>query len=266
MHRVAALVRYDFLTWTSYRVQTVLTLGSLLLIVVPVYFIGHSLQPTMAESIEDQGGHFFGFLVVGLVAQRVLWAAMESLPASLGSGIRTGTLEAFFATPVGIPTLLIGMMTYRTLWGLFEGCLLLAVGWLLGARLQADHLLVGFVLIVLIVLVHVPFGLMASAGILAYRTTGPFLLAVYGASVFLGGVYYPTHVIPSWIEHISAFVPLTYGLRALRRTLLEGLPIELIINDLLILLGFILVLGIVSTLMLRRSLRYARCSGSLAQY
>ncbi|HUE95140.1 MAG TPA: ABC transporter permease [Longimicrobiaceae bacterium] len=266
MRSIAALLRYDFLTQTSYRISTVIMLASFLLIVVPVYFIGHSLQGTMAEAIRNQGDQYFGFLVVGLVAQRVLWAAMVSLPNTLQSGIRTGTLEAFFATPVGTPTLVTGLMTYKTLWGLFEGCLLLGTGWLLGARIEADHLLVSLLLILLITIVHIPFGLLASAGILAFRTSGPMVMAAYGASVFLGGVYYPTHVIPSWMEGLSAFVPLTYGLRALRRTLMEGLPIGAVMNDVLILVGFIVLLGIASVILFRRALLYARQSGSLAQY
>lgn len=266
MRSVSAFLRYDFLTQTSYRVQTLFMLAGFIAIIVPVYFIGHSLQPTMADSIRHEGDQFFGFLVVGLVAQRILWAAMESLPTSMGSGIRTGTLEAFFATPVAVPTLVVSMMTYKTVWGLFEGCLLLLAGWVLGMRIEPDHLVAGGLVIVLIVLAHVPFGLMAAAGVLAFRSTGPFLLAVYGASVFLGGVYYPTHVIPSWIEQLSSAVPMTYGLRALRRILLEGWSFTAVGDDLSILLGFILVLGVLSVAMFRSGLRYARRSGSLAQY
>ena len=37
------------------------------------------------------------------------------------------------------------------------------------------------------------------------------------ASTLLGGVYYPTTVIPSWLASASEFVPLGYGLRALRQ-------------------------------------------------
>lgn len=266
MHSVPAFLRYDFLTRTSYRIQTLFMLAGVVALVVPVYFIGHALQPTMAESIRHEGGHFFGFLVVGLAAQRILWAAMEALPTTLGSGIRTGTLEAFFATPVAVPTLVVSMMTYKIVWGLLEGVLLLVAGWLLGMRLEPGHLLAGGLVVSLIVLAHVPFGLMASAGILAFRSSGPFLLSAYGASVFLGGVYYPTHVIPAWIEQVSAAVPLTYGLRALRRILLEGWSVAAVANDLLILVGFIVVLGVLSTIVFRSALRYARRAGSLAQY
>jgi hypothetical protein len=99
MRELAAFVRQEFLSATSYRLNTVLRLAGLLALVVPVYFIAGALQPLMADSIRGQGGHYFAFLVVGLIGERVVAAAQGALPTAVLSGIRTGTLEAWFATP-----------------------------------------------------------------------------------------------------------------------------------------------------------------------
>ena len=85
-------------------------------------------------------------------------------------------------------------------------------------------------------------------------------------SGFLGGVYYPTHVIPSWLHSVSAALPLTYGLRALRRTLLEGWTLAQVLPDLEMLLLFDAVLGMVGVAAFTVALRHARRSGTLAQY
>ena len=45
----------------------------------------------------------------------------------------------------------------------------------------------------------------------------------------LGGVYYSTSVIPEVVRPLASVVPLTYGLRALRRTLLSGEPLSICI-------------------------------------
>jgi ABC-type multidrug transport system permease subunit len=73
-------------------------------------------------------------------------------------------------------------------------------------------------------------------------------------------------VIPSWIRQLSDVVPLTYGLRALRRTLLEGLPFSAVMPDVVTLLGFVVLLSAVGLLILSEALHYARRSGTLAQY
>ena len=98
--------------------------------------------------------------------------------------------------------------------------------------------------------------------LVAGRTLGPGLLA----STFLGGVYYPTTVIPGWIESVSAFLPLTYGLTALRAVLLEGRSLVTVWRDVSILLVFTGVSLVVSTVAFKAALRYARRVGNLAQY
>jgi ABC-2 type transport system permease protein len=85
-------------------------------------------------------------------------------------------------------------------------------------------------------------------------------------SALLGGVYYPTHVIPSWIEHLSAIFPLTYGLRALRQTFLEGMSLHSVAADVGILVAFVVCLSLIGMICLKMGLAYARRSGTLAEY
>lgn len=266
LRSTAAFVRQDFLSQASYRVRMLFSVGGLAFLVVPVYFVAEALQPTMAESIRNQGDQYFAFLLVGLAVHRVLGMSVAALPGAVSSGIRTGTLEALFTTRARVPALLAGMVAYPIMWTVCEAAILLGIGWMLGVRFVASQALAGAGIALLIVLAYLPFGVMAAAGILAVRTSGPLVGLLSGGSALLGGVYYPTHVIPSWIEHLSAVVPLTYGLRALRQTVLEGMPIGAVKQDIVILLVFIALLGGLAALAFARSLRYARRSGSLAQY
>jgi len=61
-------------------------------------------------------------------------------------------------------------------------------------------------------------------------------------------------------------IPLTYGLRALRRTLLEGEPLRAVLPDLAILALFVVGLLSVGMIALRVALAYARRVGSLSHY
>ena len=261
-----AFVRQDFLTQTSYKMRTVFALLSLVVMVVPIYFVANALQPLMAESIRDQGGEFFGFLVVGLAAQRLMNAAVIVLPQNTNAGIRTGTLEALFATPVGLPTLVTGMMSYRILWSLAEAMTILAVGVLMGAEFEFARIPAAMLIVALIVLSYVPFGILGAAAVLLFRTTGPMTTIVTVSSVLLGGVYYPTRVIPTWIESFSAVIPLTYGLRAFRKTALDGATLGSVSGDLVVLIGFAAGLLLLSVFVFQQALAYARRSGSLGHY
>lgn len=260
------------LTWASwrasltYRLKTVLSLVSLLVSIVPIYFVAGALQSTMAESLQGEGGQYFGFLVVGMMTFSFMGTAVNRLPSVVSSGIGNGTLEALFATPPSFPVILGGMAGYGFVWTAAKSVLFLVAAWLLGANLSLVHAPVAAGILALIVLAHLPFGVLGAAAVMAFRTSGPMATGVMGVSGLLGGVYYPTQVIPSWIEPASHLLPVTYGLRALRRVLLEQQPFSAVAGDVAVLAAFAAVLLAVSLLAFRAAFRYARRTGTLAQY
>lgn len=266
MRAAVALVLAGWRTAKSYRLELMFSLGGLLLSVVPTYFVAGALQPTMAEAIEAEGDQYFGFLIVGMVAFSLLSTAVNRLPGALSSAVRTGTLEAVFGTPARFPTILAGFTGYGFVWSFARNTLLFLAGWVLGAEYVWSQIPGAVLVLGMIVLAHLPFGIVAAASYLVFRTSGPLPKGVIALSGLLGGVYYPTHVIPSWIEHLSAAFPLTYGLRALRLTLLEGQAFRTVMGDLLILTLFTVALLAGSLTIFAAALRYGRRNGSLAQY
>jgi len=266
MRGALALARAGWRTGLSYRMRTLLSVGSVLVTVVVAFFVSGALQPTMAASIREQGGVYFGFLIMGMVTYSLIGWAVHELPNALGSGIRTGTVEALFATPTPLAGILAGLTGSGLLWSLLRNGVLLSAALVLGMGISWSHAASGAAVLALVILAYIPLGLLAGASVLAFRTSGPLPEIFTTGSALLGGVYYPTHVIPSWIQHLSSVVPLTYGLRALRETLLEGRSLYAVRGDLLVLVGFLVVLSLVGVAAFAAAYRYARRSGTLAQY
>lgn len=266
MHKILSLARVGWTSAASYRLNLILSIVGMLVSVIPLYFVAGALQPVVADAIRSEGGEYFGFLIVGMVAFALLRTSVNSLTGALGRGITTGTFEGLLSTPTRIPTLLAVMVTFPFIWAVARALLFLAAGWLFGAAIAWDRIVPAAVLLALIVAAHIPFGLLACSSVLAFRTAGPIPQGVNYVSMLLGGVYYPTHVIPDWIQDVSAWIPLTYGLRALRRVLLGGEAMRSVLPDLLILLAFTLGLFVVGGLVFGLALRYARRAGTLTQY
>jgi ABC-2 type transport system permease protein len=266
VRKLFALVRADGLTALSYRLDTVVSVGGLLMTIVPLYFVAQALQPVMARPIAGEGRQYFGFLVVGIIALLFLATSVNALPDAVRAGISRGTLEALFATPTPLIVLFAGMAGYQLLWTLARAAVLLLAAWVLGAHMAWDRGLVSFGILVLIVFAHLPFAIATAALIVAFKTPGPLSRGVLTLSGLLGGVYYPTHVIPSWLQSVSAALPLTYGLRALRRTLLDGASVGAVAGDVTILGAFALVLLGTSLAAFAWALRHARRVGSLTLY
>jgi ABC-2 type transport system permease protein len=260
------LIRAGWFSTISYRLQTLLSAFGVLAMVVPLYFIADAMQPTMAESIKNEGGEYFGFLIAGMIALIVMQAAITSLPRAIQTSINVGTLEALMATPARVWSILGGFVGVPLIWTAIRISVLLVAGWVLGVGVTWGGLSLALAILVLTLLAYIPVGLISAALVLVFRTAGPIPSGAMYVSIFLGGVYYPTHIIPSWIEFCSQLVPLTYGLRAFRRVILDGGSLAVVSLDLTILVLFILVLTTVSGFTYAYAFRYAKRAGTLTQY
>ena len=244
----------------------VVVVVGLFIIVVPAYFVSHALQPMMASTIKSEAPEYFGFLMIGWVAMSFVVTAVGALPGSLGGEISTGSFEALLGTPTPLIAILFGMVGQALSMNVIRATVILGFGALFGLHIVWSSALTGVGILILILLSYMPFGIFSAALVLGFRTTGPFPSAVLAATALLGGVYYPTQVIPSWLARLTALVPLKYGLKSLRRTLLDGAPLTASIPDLAILIGLTAVGFAVSLAAFSWALRFAKRAGTLAQY
>ena len=268
MKAILAFMRASWLTASSYRVSMVLSLVGVVGSIIPVFFIAKALQPVMSNAIHGEGDQYFAFLLVGSLTFLFIPLAVSALPSTITGSITSGTLEAVLGTPTSMPVMLMGMMSYSFAWTAIRAGLMLVAGWFLGASISWSQLPAATLVLLLIVVSYIPVGLVAAALYLAFRTSGPLGTAVLILSSLLGGVYYPTRVIPSWLEHVSGAIPLTYGLRALRRVLLNGASISdgAVASDVGVLIAMTFVMFVVAAWLFSAAMRYARRTGSLSYY
>lgn len=266
MREWLALVRASWQTESSYRLNMALSVISLALVVVPLYFVSNALQPVMASTISSQSAEYFAFTLVGALTFSLAAASLSALPTALGSAIGRGTLEAFLATPTHPGLLFAGMSGYTILWALLRGLVLLLAGMALGVHIALANAFTSLAILALLLLAYAGIGMVAAAMLLCFRTTGPLLSATLTVSTFFGGVYYPTHVIPTWLQKVSSVVPMTYGLRALRQSALRGASFGAVADDAARLFGETCLLVVFGSVCLAAALRYARRTGTLSHY
>ena len=164
----------------------------------------------------------------------VVSPALTSFAASVSGGLSSGFFEALLATPTPLPALLVGQTGLRVRLGARRGSILLidcrrccSVSMCTGLRLPEALLLFG-----LVVAAYAGIGLLAAAFVVSFRTNATIPQAVLVLSTVLGGVYFPTSVLPPAVAPLAEWIPLTPGLRALRQTLLLGYPLSAAAGDL----------------------------------
>lgn len=249
----------------SYRTGLILRLGSAAVTVGIFFFLSRSFDAA-APSLTAVGGSYFGFVLIGIVAMEFLGQSVGTFGGSVRESQTTGTLEFMLLGPSRLVTLL----TSSTLWLHASAALgalaYLVLGALLGVDLSRTNLPAAILGLVLMIAGFTGMGFLAGATILIVKRGNPLGWAFRGASVVLGGAFYPVTVLPPILQALGVLLPITHGLTVLRGAILQGQGVTDLAGSLALLTvvsSAYLVAGVVA---FSAAVRYARTDGSLAQY
>ncbi len=249
----------------SYRAGLLLRMASAIVTVGIFFFLSRTFDAA-APGLTTVGTSYFAFVLLGIVAQEFLGATVGSFGGSIRESQTTGTLELMLLGPSRLITLL----TSSTLWLHASAALgafaYLALGVLLGVDLSRMNAVVALVGLVLMLVGFTGMGFLAGATVLVVKRGNPVGWALRGASVVLGGTFYPVEVLPPAMQALSALLPMTHALRVLRGAMIEGQGFVELAGPFIALTltsAVYLALGVVA---FELAIRHARTDGSLAQY
>ena len=267
MHRLFAVARAYALGMLTYRTRTIVSLVSVLVAVVPVYFIAGALQPIAAKAIASESAEYFTYLILGSVASFVVAEAVGAIPSFVGSYIASGTLEQLLTTPIRWPSLMAGLSLYGFAWVAMRALVLMVTAWVWATSTIHWVRVPEFVLIMAMLgLTYIGVGLVAGALVILARSPLFIPQAVGAISALLGTVYFPAAVLPPAFAPFAAFVPTTPALRAARQVLLLDAPVASVMPQLLALLAWAVGSLLVGGTLFHLALRHARRAGTLSQY
>jgi ABC-2 type transport system permease protein len=263
---VAAFFRRDWRIDISYRAGYILQLASVFFALILFFYLGHVIDKTKFATHNGASGGYFGYVVVGLALLEVLHASISSFSRRMREEQTTGTLEALMSTPTRPSLIVLSSAAYELLRALINGVLFVVVAVLFfGLRFNAHPTSA----LTAILALAGCLGLFASLGVAVGAFTivfkqAPALLGMIVAAVaLLGGVYYPISVLPGGIRWAANALPFTWGLDALRSSLLGGHVNLALLAGLFACAAALLPLALWCFGM---ALRQARRTGGLSQY
>jgi ABC-2 type transport system permease protein len=237
---LAAFVKKDVLTRTTYKLNLSLSFLNTLMAALTWSFLGQNAQ--LGSALAPYGGSFISYLIVGMAFNEYM---MESLKA-VQKSINPSELEEILASPVKLRVFIFG----NALWGYTFHTINILIYFSLGILvfgLTFDSIdPVGVIItLTLGIAVMFSFSLLAS-GILIVWKQGDIVQWLLGAmSSLFAGVYFPITILPAQLQTISWILPQTYFFELIRLALgghqLIGLQINAIPLDGVILLVFGLV-------------------------
>jgi ABC-2 type transport system permease protein len=262
----AAFLRRDWQTERSYRLAFLLSFGGIFFSAAVFYYVAQLIDAAAAPFLAAYGGSYFAFVLIGIALQRYFGVGLNAFASAFRQAQTTGTLEAMLTTPA--PPWQIALASTFWSYGLvsLQVLLYLLIGvYLLGVRVDVNFPALALAA-VLGVTSFAALGVLSASFVMVLKRGDPITWAVGAVSTFFGGVYFPVELLPGWLQPVSAFLPVTYGLRAVRLSVLQGAGVAEIGGDLLALALFCVILLPLALSGFRYAMYRARVDGSLTHY
>ena len=261
-----AFFRKDLLEEMSYRTAFLMQIGGIVLTVSLWYLIARFLRPPEGAIPDLPGVPYFAYLLVGIAFYHYLGSALSSFATKLRGEQLTGTLEAMLMTPSPITVIILS----SALWDFFmtsvRVVLYLVLGTFFGLQIRFDSLLAFFIILFLTILAFSGIGILSAAFIIYLKRGDPINFLISSASALFGGVFIPAHVLPHSLGVVGRFLPITYALNGIRKSLLAGTRLQDLMPEIAALVVFVLLLVPLGVAGFSLAVRKAREDGSLAQY
>jgi ABC-2 type transport system permease protein len=208
-----------------------------------------------------------GFLFLGWAAY--MWISM--ILWGPGTALRTeqvrGSLEALFMTPVSRLVILFGPLLSQVVWAVWMfGIVAATLALVFGVDIALAPALRALVVIGVAVPALYGLGALFASVVLRYGEVSALVQGVRGLFTVFCGMSFPIVVLPEWGRAVAMALPPTYLIGDLRRVLLAGAGLAELLPSLAVLLALGLLLCGLAVVAFRRTERYARRGGSLAQY
>jgi ABC-2 type transport system permease protein len=200
---------------------------------------------------------YIKYLLAGSIAMSIFIVAM------IGGGITfiddksRGLHEGYLVTPIKKSELILGLIFSGAFKGLMAGTTITIIGGLIAgiSRLWDPVRLIYLG----IVLTTTSVAMLSFMFLLMVRVSDPLVpRAIFGVLntllYFPSGAIYPIEGFPVWLRWISYIDPFTYAVHALKALLLKDAGFQAIYSDVLILMGFSIVLVSLSVAFFKRQI------------
>lgn len=261
-----AFVQRDWRIDRSYKAGFVLRIGGALMTVAIFYFISRVFGQAAGLGVEQYGGSYFAFVLVGIVLTEYVGQGIGALGTTIRESQTTGTLELMLLSRTRMSTVLLSSSLWTYASATLSALTYVVAGVLLGVDLAGANVPVAVIALLLTLLSYTGLGLLAAALVLLIKRGNPLGWLIRGGSVVLGGVFYPTDVLPSGLQLIGQALPVTHSLDVLRRSVLMGAGLDEVGGGLVALVLLSIVYIPLGLLACAGAIRIARTDGSLGHY
>jgi ABC-2 type transport system permease protein len=164
------------------------------------------------------------YLLIGTSVWTYLSVTFDGVTDIINMERWEGTIEYTFMAPISRFTHMVGSCMYAVVHGmLFTFIQLIVVGVFFNLDLSHANYLTAVFMLALGSISFIGFGIATAVLPLLYTEKGMQMSFIVRSVILLiSGVYYPTTVLPQWMQFLSQLSPATYVLNGLRAAIVDG--------------------------------------------
>lgn len=248
--RALAVWRRNFLVWRKLAIPSLL--GNLADPLIYLFGLGYGLSSLLPQVA---GVPYIAFLATGMVCASTMNAAsFEALYSSFSRMHVQRTWEAIMNAPVSLDDVLAGEWLWAAAKSTLSGAAILLVIALLG-YVASPLALWALPVIFLTGLAFAALGLIVTALAPSYDFFMYYFTLFITPMMLLCGVFFPPQQLPSVVQAVAAWLPLTHAVALVRPLLTGFVPHDMLLHLAALLIISIVAFGIALQLTRRRLLK-----------
>ncbi|MBU0623705.1 MAG: ABC transporter permease [Candidatus Thermoplasmatota archaeon] len=198
--------------------------------------------------------NYFEFVAPGIMAMVVMMSLMTGLPHAISYEKDMGTLDGMLVAPTSRWAIILGKVLAQSTRGMIQGFIILLMAVLLFGVVVHGSILLVILLILLTVFSFVGLGILITSFADKEETATMVMMTLMFPMMFLSGVFFPIQQMPSFMQTLASFLPLTYAASAMRKVMVLGAGISAITPEVIILAVFGIVLLTIAVPMFKRAM------------
>jgi len=264
LDKIFAFLKRDFQSEVSYRVAFLLQLGGMLFSVAAFYFVSKMMDP---KTVGLDGMKPFPWMLVGLAFQYYFSTALYSFSSKIRSEQMLGTLEAMLVSPTPTSIVIFSEAAWDFAYGAIRVAVYLLVATLIfKVELHTNSLGTLAIGVLLTLLSSAGLGILSASFILYFKRGDPINFFLSALTTFFGNVFFPSALLPGWIQGVSKVLPITWSLEVVRGSLLLGKGFTELQGEIFYLALLTVILLPLGLYFSKIAIQKARKDGSLVQY
>jgi ABC-2 type transport system permease protein len=198
--------------------------------------------------------NYFEFVAPGIMSMVVMMSLMTGLPHAISYEKDMGTLDGMLVAPTSRWAIILGKVLAQSTRGMIQGFIILLMAVLLFGVVIHGSILLVILLILLTVFSFVGLGILITSFADKEETATMVMMTLMFPMMFLSGVFFPIQQMPSFMQTLASFLPLTYAATAMRKVMVLGAGVSAITPEVVILGVFGIVLLAVAVPMFKRAM------------